>query len=118
MVFTSKKAIKIDRIYICSVYYQHIGGELKIRRGTYSWSHNLNVDFTAGESQEIPLAYIPAGWSNPGTYGDKSISGYALSKGTAHFVTVRVISGKRTQEKALQILYADGQTISQPTGYI
>lgn len=102
VIFTSTKRIWLETIRGRSEIFRYLANSLKEKKGQYDWKVSLNKKPLKQENIDIPLAFIPEGHGHPGVYGDKE--GYWFGHGTAHFINLEVVSGRRTETINVQIL--------------
>lgn len=110
--FSEKKTLVAVRVK--SKYYRYLASKIGAYIGSYEWKFDEGKLFLPQEQLQIPIAFIPEKAGNPGVYGDQNIKGYCFSHGTAHFITIQVISKNWTQEKSIQILMPSGRPSFEP----
>lgn len=104
VTFTPTKRIWLETIRGQSEIFKYFANSLKEKRGQYDWSDSLNRNSFKQENIDFDLAFIPEDHRHPGVYGDKNVKGYSFGPGTAHFISVEVVSRKRTETINVQIL--------------
>lgn len=114
LVFEANKRIMIERAYITSKIYSFIGGKITTKKADYNWSQEIGQNLIAHESIDIPVAYIAEDWNTPGPYGDQRLDGRYLSSGSAHFITIRLITSRQEQKSKMQIFMPFRQPSHSP----
>jgi hypothetical protein len=110
--FVFSKARVLDTVMIRGAITGYIANRLTVvdritmqKSSNYSWRDTsfIGTRYISEDRIEIPIAFIPTKSGNPGVYGDKSLNGCYFSEGKAHFIEVKLFTGKQRQTHTVQI---------------
>jgi hypothetical protein len=102
--FTFNRHTEVDAIRLTSQVHSFDGRVAGHPRASYNWKVFERTNHHKGDKIDIPIAHVPADFSNTGVYGDMDLAGYYLSAGSAHLVTIELLAGKRPQSHKIMII--------------